>query len=527
MTECQNFTTVVGKDFNPALEDSVFDSLFQQYERVVFQSLITSFGLDAFIKDQVGGDVDTVFNVRKGEAGGGYKNTDNAATYENRGSYEQYKYHKGNDNYRAAIREGRARANNNNGVIKDEYASGNLAFSKAAPANEKATVDHVISTKKIHDDPGRVLARLDGSELANSSENLRFTSKSLNSSMQDAEIPDYIAAHPELPEETKAKMMEHYNISRKSYERKIAKEYYCSCHFWKDSGIAAAKTGAKMGLRQAFGLIMTEVWFAVKDELERAASGLKDKFEAIAQGIKLGLCKAKEKFSTLLATFGEGAVSGVFSSLTTTLCNIFFTTAKNFVRIIRMTWTSIAEATSILIFNPNDLPFSERMQAALKIIATGASVVMGATVQEAVHAALTPHIGVLPGLSTVVDVTSVFTGSLCTGFMTISLLYLIDSDPFDGFITGSINRTITEYKLQAKLFAEHAAKLAQLDIEKFEQEAALFRDLALSLETAKDDYDLNSRLKAVVNQIGIAMPWGDMSLNEFMNDPQAVLHFEA
>ena len=33
--------------------------------------------------------------------------------------------------------------------------------------------------------------------------------------------------------------------------------------------------------------------------------------------------------------FKEGAISGLLSSLTTTICNIFFTTAKNIVKIIR------------------------------------------------------------------------------------------------------------------------------------------------------------------------------------------------
>ena len=37
----------------------------EQYEKVIIDSIITSFGLDFLIRDQYGGDVDTIHNVRK------------------------------------------------------------------------------------------------------------------------------------------------------------------------------------------------------------------------------------------------------------------------------------------------------------------------------------------------------------------------------------------------------------------------------------------------------------------------------
>ena len=38
-------------DFNP--NDKVFDSIWKEYERVILQSLVTSFGLDFIIRDQL------------------------------------------------------------------------------------------------------------------------------------------------------------------------------------------------------------------------------------------------------------------------------------------------------------------------------------------------------------------------------------------------------------------------------------------------------------------------------------------
>ena len=93
-----------------------------------------------------------------------------------------------------------------------------------------------------------------------------------------------------------------------------------------------------MGLRQALGLVFSEIWFAVRDEIKQGKEDGKVLFNSIALGVKRGLENAKLKYKELWHKFIEGAVGGVLASLTTTLCNIFFTTAKNVVRIIRQSW---------------------------------------------------------------------------------------------------------------------------------------------------------------------------------------------
>ena len=52
-------------DFKYDERKDIFDNIFEQYEKVIVNSLITSFGLDAFINDLHGGDVDTIHNVRE------------------------------------------------------------------------------------------------------------------------------------------------------------------------------------------------------------------------------------------------------------------------------------------------------------------------------------------------------------------------------------------------------------------------------------------------------------------------------
>ena len=59
----ENFVKQIDGSFDT--KANVYNSIFEEYERVVIQSLITSFGLDFLVRDQHGGDVDTIHNVRQ------------------------------------------------------------------------------------------------------------------------------------------------------------------------------------------------------------------------------------------------------------------------------------------------------------------------------------------------------------------------------------------------------------------------------------------------------------------------------
>ena len=92
---CCNFVRDVGTGFEPLPDEPVLDSLFEQYGRVIVQSMITSFGLDFLIADRHGGDVDTIHNVRQVgiDSEMTYKNSDNLRSYEERGAYDKNEYH--------------------------------------------------------------------------------------------------------------------------------------------------------------------------------------------------------------------------------------------------------------------------------------------------------------------------------------------------------------------------------------------------------------------------------------------------
>lgn len=89
------FVAELNNGFYPEPEENVFSSIWNEYERVIMQSLITSFWLDFLVHDQHGGDVDTIHSVREvgKDSNMTYKNRQNQADYANRGEYNTYEYH--------------------------------------------------------------------------------------------------------------------------------------------------------------------------------------------------------------------------------------------------------------------------------------------------------------------------------------------------------------------------------------------------------------------------------------------------
>ncbi len=525
-----SYAANVGKNYTPDPNENIFDSIFREYEHVIFESIISSFGLDFIVKDRHGGDVDTINNVRKigSDPDMIYKNKDNENAYNNRGDYNSYDYHDGNKQYRQ--KKADTRKNAENGVITDEYTGKDIAFSKAAPGDSKASLDHVKAAKVIHDDRGRVLAELSGTDLANSPENLKFTNLSLNESINTTEIPEYIEKHPDLPEETKKNMMDAYNTAKSSYENKLARAYYTSPKFIKDSATAAGKLGVQMGLRQVLGFFFANVWCAIRDEFEKAELewnlnlDLGDFFKAIANGAKRGFEETMSVES--LRKFIDGGIAGVLSSITTTICNIFFTTAKNVVKIIRQSYASIVQAAKVLLINPDGYLFGDRMLAVTKIIATGASIVVGSMVSIALEGTA---LGQIPVIG---DIVQTFIGSLVTGIMSCTLLLFLDRSKtvqnlvgFLNSLDNGVDKELAYIKQQTEFFENYAAKLMDIDIDKFQTEVSVYSDFTNELLKCDNDESLNRILRSMTEKLGIKIPWtGDF--DEFMGNRNNTLVFE-
>ena len=168
------------------------DLLLEECKKGILDCIIQPFGLVGIIfKDQIGGNVDTIHNVRNKAASedgqGVYATQQSKEVYENRGEYTKgvaSKYHQ-NENYIKTKKQ--VKEDLKQGNLQDSYRNGEIK------KNDKIDIDHIISTKEIHEDPGRVLAGLEADDLANKDSNLTPTDRSVNRSMQEKNIDEYIS----------------------------------------------------------------------------------------------------------------------------------------------------------------------------------------------------------------------------------------------------------------------------------------------------------------------------------------------
>lgn len=531
----ENFTQFVNEikpEFYQAQNENVLNALLKEYERVIFRSIFTAFGLDSFIQDQYGGDVDTIHNVRKvgQDLRIRYKRKVNEAAYDNREKYV-HSLAEG-ENFRRIKHDARIKygEDNKKNTVQDAYEDKQLHFlgkGKGRPTGKNAELDHVVAAKKIYDDRGRVLSGLSTEELADSEDNLKWTNEHLNKSMGQQDIPDYIDSHPELSEDTKAHMMDAYNQAQAAYEQSIEKAYYfdfsnSSCRdFYRGTFLAAGKRGVQMGLREAIGFLVMKLCFDIKDKVIECDGTVKGVVSAIREGFKNWSVEVKKSYKEIFIRFGENLIGGITSSLSSTFINTFITTSENIEKIIRQAWSSIVEATSVLLFNSKEKYFCDRMTSAARILATGASMIVGTSVQEKIMMRL-DRIAIPIDLKSII---STFAGTLCTGLLSVTLLVYIDNDPFGGFLDKYYGQYGRQLHGQEKVFKRYCAKLQSVNIEELDGKAEYIYELSNDLQYAKNNNEINRMLSKAMKDLGIRSLWEGSSLDLKMKDDSWVLKF--
>ena len=519
------FINELNSSVSPDPENNVFADIWKQYERVVLHSLITSFGLDFLVHDQHGGDVDTVRSVRTGV----YKNPDNAAAYEARGAYDSIAYHT-DPRYVSKVRTARSAYNADGTTVADAYVPGRkLHFTKAAGVGTtgRANLDHVVSAKEIHDDAGRVLAGVDGVDLANSDYNLRFTNEQLNKSKGEASVDTVIERGVKgepLPKEVAERMREEDSQARAHMDEEINRAYYSSARFLGDAAVAACKRGVEMGIRQAVGFYFLEVWIACEEEFKDidAHCEIGTVIAAIKTGVAKGSENALKNYKDLFRNFGEGFIAGAMASVTTTLINIFITTDKNTVRYIRQASASIVQAGNILLINPNNLLVGDQLKAATITLATGASVIAGTAVGSLIEK--TP----IYSIPEVGQFVQTFCSVLVSGLLSCTLLVMLDRSKFVNHIVTEMNKyqdASRSYMMLAEDFARIAAELEGYDIRQFHIEVARYRDITTRIEAAMDEEELECLMVSIYTAFDIDMPWDD-DIDTFMSNPTNKLVFK-
>jgi hypothetical protein len=513
----------------------------EELEKTVINSLVTSFGLDFLLfKDQKGGEVDTIHNVRNGV----WATATEQQRYEQRGEYDSTPYHQ-HANYITTGQQDKTQ--HTAGTLHDPYRN------TVMDVHEQRNLDHVISAKEIHDDAGRVLAELSGVELANQNSNLQSTHETVNKSKKQAPINEYLQKLPglitshettltkdrerlaALPRETpqqqnkareledkirktESKITELKAVdpeamrkrdaeARAPYEQQINHTYYTSSKFLHRTAGAAGMAGLAMGTRQMLGMVMAEVWFELREQLPALLDELKRKFsfeafvDSITKSLKGIWERVKARFSSFLMTFKDGVFAGILGSLTTTLFNIFATTQLMAIKIIREVWGQLVKAIKLMIFNPDQLSFVELCQAVTSLLSVGAATVVGSMA----YAQLLPICSFPFGTE-----LAAFASALVTGVVTLGLNYFLlhsgVARKLWAYVESLMPHAGTVRKFQA-INAELDRYLTELSQLEFNLDVEELQAFTLELQACNDELQRSTVLQQAVEARGIELPF--------------------
>lgn len=510
--------------------------------KTVTHSLVTTFGLDfLLLEDKKGGDVDTIHNVRNGV----WATDTEKEKYKSIEKYDSNSYHK-DKNYIAKGREDKTIQQA--GELEDKYRSTNMR------TNEERQLDHVVSAHEIHHDAGRVLADIDGINLANKDTNFASTIAYINNKKSNKPIQEFVNELPEMisskkesvsnnekkiesmpestPEQRHKKqvvadkilkekkhieelesvdtvaMLKADEQARQSYNKEVAKAYYSSSKFFKGTVTAAASKGVAMGARQAIGLVLAEIWFELKEALPTVYRNHKDVFvfdafwEDIKNTLSAVLDRVKLRFNDVLSTFKDSFIGGVLASITTTLLNIVFTSGKLVGKLIRESWNNLVQAMKLVFFNPQKLAFGDLMREVTRIILASVSTIIGVAINQHLVTVMTIPFG---------TEIAAFVSALFIGLFTVGTGYFLDHSPIMKNLWDFLNSMKDKYESTLDFMKEanaeinlYAAELAKLEFNLDVSELQLLTD---NLSLATSESDRNIILKNEVEKRNIELPF--------------------
>ena len=249
------------------------------------------------------------------------------------------------------------------GEVKDDYTG------KAIPAN-KSDVDHVVSKNEFHyAEGGFMLDEARRKAFANDRDNLAVTDRSVNRSKGSESIPDAKERRPEIDRRRTRHTEERAGeaVSRHRPSAAQAARYY-----GKKVAPEAATSGLRLGMRQALGLCLHELTIGIFDEVtDICRNGLRADETSYAHAVEKRVAeiwrRVREKWRDMLSAFRDGFIAGALSEVVTLLVNLFYTTSKRVVRIIREGALSFLRALKMIFVLPDGMTRAEALDAATKV----------------------------------------------------------------------------------------------------------------------------------------------------------------
>ena len=453
--------SVVKMELDQALENAIneMSSLQKEYSRCeaenlielckdnVMTTIVGQFGLASlFLEAKDGGSVTTTHNFEKGVTA----NKDDEALYKDwhhvtqEGGFKERRplYDKRKDELRNQDKMAGTK------IVKDEYTGDSINI-------KRADIDHVVSAKEIETDSAGHLFmnQEDRVKMGTDDVNLAYTKDKANRSKGSKKMEDWL----DKKNKEGSTNEERFGIDR---ERALAKDKAARKHMSKTINKAAfkkyskellatgGKDAAKMAAYSAIGAIMHDLSLAVVEELKyilknRGNKTFKELFRHFKEKMAEVCDALKKKWKDIVAGSLEAGIVAFLSNIVVFVINIFATTLKKIVSMIRAGFVSLCQAVKIMVHHPEGMTQGEANYQAIKILTAG---LIGA-LSLGLSASIEKFLQTIPGLQpimmfpipsfggdprTVSDIIAVTLSAVVGGLVTTIVLYYMDRFMLDG-----------------------------------------------------------------------------------------------
>ena len=415
-------------------------NLIDLCKNTVIETVVGQFGLaSVFLQCQDGGNVTTSHNFEKGVT----------ASSEDAAKYDQFvKNNDGSRKWSDVRKEGgydkplpgkRKSAFKTQDVIIDEYTG------KPLPKDGRAHLDHIVSAKEIESNPKAHLFQTpeERAKMATDDANLAWTSGSANQSKGDQSMGEWLdkkkkgQTNEERFDIDREKAMSKDKSARKYVKNTINKAALQK--YSKELLVTGGKDAAKIAAAQALGVLMRDLVQGIFVEVKYTVSHwgqekLADVYKRFKERLSALVKKISEQWKEMLAGSVWAGIQAFLSNIVVFVINLFATTLKKIVSMIRAGFVSLTEAIKLMVNPPEGMPREEVNYQALKILTAGligaASMGLSAGIEQLLNS--------IPGLQplmlfpiplvnrTVSDVLSVTFSALAGGIITTIVLYYMD-----------------------------------------------------------------------------------------------------
>jgi len=422
------------------------DDLVALCKENLVSTVVGQFGLASLLVDsRDGGAVTTTNNFDKGITSTAEDQTRYEAMHESRSlSGDEWKKHRRGAGYdNGFFNERKKQAYQDREVLRDGYTG------RVLTKDGRTHLDHVVSAREIDTDArmNLHLSQKERVDLAKSEENLVFTSASINVSKNDHKMEEWLdttkrgEANPnhERYGIDKDKALEHDRTARKTINREVnvaaAKKYTTELM------ATGAKDAANMAYYTALGIVMKELSegavLAVKKAFAQREQGLGAMLAVFKEELADTVEKLKARWRDIAAGSIEAGITAFLSNIVVFLVNLFATTLKKIVAMIRAGFVSLVQALKILARPPQGMSKEEARFEALKVLTAGVIGALSLGLSAMIEKALQAIPGLQPimmftvysaegELTTVSDVLAVTLSGVAGGLLATIAVYLLD-----------------------------------------------------------------------------------------------------